>query len=67
MGVEKGVIGALAFRRPVKVLHIFCNVDLIPAELEQWNKLGYDASSIVPLDMFPGTPHLEVMVLLEPR
>jgi tRNA/tmRNA/rRNA uracil-C5-methylase (TrmA/RlmC/RlmD family) len=67
MGVEKGVIGALAFRRPVKVLHIFCNVDLIPAELEQWKKLGYDASSIVPLDMFPGTPHLEVMVLLEPR
>jgi tRNA/tmRNA/rRNA uracil-C5-methylase (TrmA/RlmC/RlmD family) len=67
MGVEKGVIGALAFRRPAKVLHIFCNVDLIPSELEQWRRLGYHVSRIVPLDMFPGTPHLEVLVLLEPR
>jgi len=67
MGVEKGVIGAVAFRRPCKVLHVFCNADLIPSELEQWKKLGYYASSIVPLDMFPGTPHLEVLVLLQPR
>jgi tRNA/tmRNA/rRNA uracil-C5-methylase (TrmA/RlmC/RlmD family) len=67
MGVEKGVIGALAFRRPAKVLHIFCNVDLIPSELEQWRRLGYHVSRIVPLDMFPGTPHLEVLVLLQPR
>jgi tRNA/tmRNA/rRNA uracil-C5-methylase (TrmA/RlmC/RlmD family) len=67
MGVEKGVIGAIAFRRPEKVLHIFCNADLIPSELEQWKKLGYYASRIVPLDMFPGTPHLETLVLLQPR
>jgi len=65
-GVEKGVLGALAFRRPAKVLHIFCNVDLIPSELEQWQKLGYKPAKIVPIDMFPGTPHLEVLVLLEP-
>jgi tRNA/tmRNA/rRNA uracil-C5-methylase (TrmA/RlmC/RlmD family) len=67
LGAEKGVIGALAFRNPAKVLHIFCNVDLIPPELEQWKRLGYHASHIVPLDMFPGTPHLEVLVLLEQR
>jgi tRNA/tmRNA/rRNA uracil-C5-methylase (TrmA/RlmC/RlmD family) len=67
MGVEKGVIGAIAFRNPAKVLHIFCNVDLIPSELQQWERLGYHASHIVPLDMFPGTPHLEVLVLLEAR
>jgi len=67
MGVEKGVIGALAFRNPAKVLHIFCNVDLIPSELEQWKRLGYHATHIVPLDMFPGTAHLEVLVLLQAR
>jgi tRNA/tmRNA/rRNA uracil-C5-methylase (TrmA/RlmC/RlmD family) len=66
-GVEKGVIGALAFRNPAKVLHIFCNVDLLPNDLEHWKRLGYHASNIVPLDMFPGTAHLEVLVLLEPR
>jgi tRNA/tmRNA/rRNA uracil-C5-methylase (TrmA/RlmC/RlmD family) len=67
MGAEKGVIGAIAFRKPAKVLHIFCNVDLLPVDLEQWKRLGYIATRIVPLDMFPGTPHLEVLVLLEPR
>jgi tRNA/tmRNA/rRNA uracil-C5-methylase (TrmA/RlmC/RlmD family) len=66
-GVEKGVIGALAFRKPRAVIHIFCNVDLIPSELEQWHTLGYRARTILPLDLFPGTPHLEVMVLLEPQ
>jgi tRNA/tmRNA/rRNA uracil-C5-methylase (TrmA/RlmC/RlmD family) len=66
-GTEKGVIGNIANRGPNKVLHVFCNVDIIPEELEQWKRLGYYTSRIAPLDMFPGTPNLEVMVLLEPR
>jgi tRNA/tmRNA/rRNA uracil-C5-methylase (TrmA/RlmC/RlmD family) len=66
-GTEKGVIGAIANRGPVKILHIFCNVDIIPEELEQWKRVGYTVSRILPLDMFPGTPNLEVMVLLKPR
>ena len=66
-GTEKGVIGAIANRRPEKILHIFCNVDIIPEELEQWKRVGYSASRVLPLDMFPGTPNLEVMVLLKPR
>jgi tRNA/tmRNA/rRNA uracil-C5-methylase (TrmA/RlmC/RlmD family) len=66
-GTEIGVIGAVANRAPAKVVHIFCNIDIIPAELEQWKRVGYQTSKIVPLDMFPGTPNLEVLVLLEPR
>jgi tRNA/tmRNA/rRNA uracil-C5-methylase (TrmA/RlmC/RlmD family) len=66
-GTEIGVIGAVANRAPEKVLHIFCNIDIIPEELEQWKRVGYHTSKIVPLDMFPGTPSLEVLVLLEPR
>ncbi|HUI92852.1 MAG TPA: hypothetical protein VLX68_11450 [Chitinivibrionales bacterium] len=66
-GTEKGVIGAIANRMPFKVLHIFCNVDIIPEELDQWRRVGYSVSRVLPLDMFPGTPNLEVMVLLKPR
>lgn len=65
-GAEMGVMGAIANRRPAKVLHIFCNIDIIPEELEQWKKVGYRTSRIVPLDMFPGTASVEVLVLLEP-
>jgi tRNA/tmRNA/rRNA uracil-C5-methylase (TrmA/RlmC/RlmD family) len=66
-GTEKGVTGAIANRRPLKILHIFCNVDIVPEELVQWERVGYFAKRILPLDMFPGTPNLEVMVLLEPQ
>ena len=64
-GTEPGVISALAARNPDRVLHIFCGTDEIPRELHMWKLSGYKPVTIQPLDMFPGTPHLETMVLLE--
>ncbi len=66
-GTDNGVIGALARRGPARVVHIFCSVDEIPAETLRWKKAGYWIDQIVPLDMFPGTPNLEVLVGLSPR
>lgn len=66
-GCAPGVIAALAARRPARVLHVFCGVDEIPGELGQWARAGYGAVAIRPLDMFPGTPNLETLVLLEPQ
>jgi tRNA/tmRNA/rRNA uracil-C5-methylase (TrmA/RlmC/RlmD family) len=66
-GTEKGVIGAVANRSPAKILHIFCNADIVPEELEQWNHEGYRVTRVLPLDMFPGTTTLEIMTLLEPK
>ncbi len=66
-GTMAGVIEALAARRPAKVLHIFCNIDIMPAELKRWEKGGYATSRVVPFDMFPGTSSMEIMVLLTPR
>lgn len=64
MGAEDKVIQAVANRNPIKVLHIFCGTDNIPEELKKWEQFGYRPVVISPLDMFPGTPNLEVMVLL---
>lgn len=64
-GCEPGVIAELTKRNPKKVLHIFCGTDEIPVELKEWQKNGYKAKIIQPLDMFPGTCNLETMVLLE--
>lgn len=63
-GTQPGVIETLAERKPVKILHVFCGIETIPAELARWKNCGYSAREIIPLDMFPGTPGLEVMVLL---
>src|SRR5690606_6621647 len=65
-GTEPGVIRALASRAPARILHIFCDLDTLPKEVNQWRKCGYMVSKVLPLDMFPGTDNLEVMVLFIP-
>ena len=65
-GPQPGVIKALARRRPQKVLHIFCGVDQIPIALNEWQAGGYQVQRTVPLDMFPGSANLEVLILLLP-
>jgi tRNA/tmRNA/rRNA uracil-C5-methylase (TrmA/RlmC/RlmD family) len=64
-GTEPGVIRALAMRKPVRVLHIFCGTDEIPAALAEWERYGYRVKEVLPMDLFPGTPHLETLVALE--
>jgi tRNA/tmRNA/rRNA uracil-C5-methylase (TrmA/RlmC/RlmD family) len=66
-GTAPGVIRELASRRPERVLHVFCGTDEIPRELYQWKSAGYVLRTLQPLDMFPGTPHLETFCLLEYR
>ena len=62
-GTQPGVIETLAERKPEKVLHIFCGVETLPAEVRRWTECGYRLQKISVLDMFPGTANLEVMVL----
>ncbi len=63
-GASGEVIASIARRRPGRVLHLFCAVDEIPAALDGWRRQGYYVRRVVPMDMFPGTPQLETMVLL---
>ena len=64
-GCESGVIAELSKRSPKRALHIFCGTDVIPKEVQQWQQNGYKPKVIQPIDMFPGTPNLETMILLE--
>ncbi len=64
-GTAPGVIETIAGRNPELVLHIFCGVETIPDGINSWRNSGYDPVKCIPLDMFPGTPDVEVMVLLE--
>lgn len=63
-GTAPGVIEAIAAKSPQRVLHIFCNIDLMPAELSRWQSCGYKVACAVPLDLFPGTSAVETMVVL---
>lgn len=64
-GTGQGVIEYVAAAMPRQVLHIFCNINIMPAELNRWTENGFRITKVVPLDMFPGTSTIETMVLLE--
>lgn len=64
-GTSAGVIEALAAAGPLRVLHVFCNSALIGPDLERWRRQAYSPVRVRAFDMFPGTPELETMVLLE--
>lgn len=66
-GTSEDVIEFLGEQQPQKVLHIFCNADIIAKELKRWGRAGYRPVTAVPFDMFPGTSEIELMVLLEPQ
>ncbi|MBI2428297.1 MAG: class I SAM-dependent RNA methyltransferase [Ignavibacteriales bacterium] len=64
-GTLPDVIEMIGEQKPEKVLHIFCNSDIIEKELKRWSKSGYAPAAVQPFDMFPGTTEIEVMILLQ--
>ncbi|HNF85922.1 MAG TPA: class I SAM-dependent RNA methyltransferase, partial [bacterium] len=64
-GTAPGVIEALAKATPDRVVHIFCDIERLPHELKRWRLNGYRAAHIVPVDLFPATDNVEVIILLE--
>jgi tRNA/tmRNA/rRNA uracil-C5-methylase (TrmA/RlmC/RlmD family) len=64
-GTAPGVIETVAALQPRRVVHCFCNIDLLPAEVQRWQQAGYTPREAVPVDMFPGTSAMEVVVAFE--
>jgi len=65
-GTADGVIQAIARRKPEMVIHIFCAINEIEKAVREWKKHGYVPECTQALDMFPGTPTLETIVVLKP-
>ncbi len=61
-GTAEGILPLLAAFSPSRVVHLFCNIDRMPEELKMWEQGGYRVETAVPIDMFPGTAALEVVV-----
>jgi tRNA/tmRNA/rRNA uracil-C5-methylase (TrmA/RlmC/RlmD family) len=65
-GTAPGVIPLLASRNPRRVAYLFCDMNVMPAEIDRWRRQGYMVAKAVPFDMFPGTNNLEMLVVLIP-
>lgn len=66
-GTAKGVINAIAQGEPRRVVEIFCGHEEIRRSVKEWKTAGYRAERIVPMDLFPGTLGLEVLISFIPE
>ncbi|MCZ7556961.1 MAG: hypothetical protein M5R41_11235 [Bacteroidia bacterium] len=66
-GAADGVIEAVADRGPGRILHVFCNTERLKPDIAAWARCGYAVRRAIPVDNFPGTDHLEVLLLLTPE
>ena len=62
MPVATEHLGALAAPR---LIYVSCNPQALGRDLARLAKLGYTATSIQPVDMFPQTGHVETVVALQ--
>jgi len=63
-GIELNILNYLQKIKVKKIVYVSCNPSTLAKNLNHLQK-AYDAKSIIPIDMFPNTPHVECIVLLE--
>jgi 23S rRNA (uracil1939-C5)-methyltransferase len=52
---------------PPRAIYVSCNPDALAGELPRIRAAGYDIETVEPVDMFPHTGHIEVVVTLRRR
>jgi len=65
-GCRPPVLAAVADKHPGTVIYASCSPRSLARDLRALEKAGYALRDLVPLEMFPHTPHLEVVAKLTP-
>lgn len=64
-GLTPEFIDAAVKTNPKKIVYISCNPATQVRDLQWFREQGYDFNEIDPVDMFPQTPHVESVAVLE--
>jgi len=64
-GLSKKVVGRIAEAAPKRIVYVSCNPTTLAPNAAQLVEAGYRLSRVRPVDMFPQTPHIECVALLE--
>ena len=64
-GLAHKVIRRVAAAEPAKVVYVSCNPTTLAPDAALFGELGYRLTRVTPVDMFPHTPHIEAVALLE--
>lgn len=66
-GSTEQFLNSMCILNPKKIIYISCDPVTLERDLSYLVKRGYKAIKAIPVDMFPGTEHVEVVVKLEIR
>ena len=66
-GCQPAVIEAITTLQPRAIIYMSCSARSLMRDLKHFEKLGYRTVSFEPFDMFPRTPHYEVLAHLVPN
>lgn len=64
-GLAKKVVARAAALEPSRIVYVSCNPGTMAPNVAQFQELGYRLVRVTPVDMFPHTPHIEAVGLLE--
>ncbi|MBQ2681207.1 MAG: 23S rRNA (uracil(1939)-C(5))-methyltransferase RlmD, partial [Eggerthellaceae bacterium] len=63
-GSTEAFVNAVSELAPARVVYISCNPETQVRDLHWFNRCGYTARIVQPVDMFPHTDHVETVALL---
>lgn len=64
-GCQKELFDVIEKMSPNRIVYVSCDSATLARDLEILNKKGFTAKEITPVDMFPRTPHVECVALIE--
>lgn len=64
-GCSEALLRTVAAMQPRRIVYVSCDSATLARDLAILNELGFCAKEITPVDMFPRTPHVEAVALLQ--
>lgn len=63
-GCDKKLLDSVASVKPDSIVYVSCKPSTLARDAAYLREKGYEVSAVQPVDMFPGTPHVECVVLM---
>jgi 23S rRNA (uracil1939-C5)-methyltransferase len=64
-GLSQKIVRRILEAEPTKIVYVSCNPTTLAPNARQIADAGYELTKVRPVDMFPQTPHIEAVALLE--
>ena len=64
-GLSKKVVHRIIDAAPKRIVYVSCNPTTLAPNAAQLAEAGYELRRVRPVDMFPQTPHIECVAVLE--